>query len=292
MGLIINGEIIDDALLEQEFAAIKSHFESLGNVSCCERDGEFRGYARDNIIARVLLAQEAERAIDPVPDQEIDAAVEKLKAEHGGDDRFAAATGFTADQSPALRDNVHTELRMRKLVERLSAGDPEPSESDLRAFYEGRIDQFKTVEEVRATHILKAPRRGEDREGAYEQLREARERILGGADFHEVARACSDKPESETDLGYFKRGELMEEFERVAFSMRIGEISPIFASPFGFHLVKLTDRRPPAPKPFEEVRDTVRERFLADRREGHIRRLLEELKARAAIEEPAAAGTP
>src|ERR1041384_8085208 len=103
MPLVINGETIDDALLEQEFAAIKAHFESLGNVSCCERDGEFRGYARDNIVARVLLAQEPERTAEPLPDAEIDTAIAQLKASHGGEDKFAAATGFSPDQAPALR---------------------------------------------------------------------------------------------------------------------------------------------------------------------------------------------
>src|ERR1041384_1866223 len=98
MPLVINGEQIDDALLEQEFSAIKAHFESLGNVSCCERDEEFRGYARDNIVARVLLAQEAERTVAPLTDVEIDSAIEQLKAEHGGEEKFAAATGFSRDQ--------------------------------------------------------------------------------------------------------------------------------------------------------------------------------------------------
>jgi len=285
MPLIINGERIDDALLEQEFSAIKAHFESLGNVSCCERDEEFRGYARDNIVARVLLAQEAERCVAALDDGEIDAAVERLKAEHGGDEQFAAATGFRADQAELLRQNLHTELRMRRMVERLTAGDPEPTDAELQGYYDAHIDVFMTTEEVRASHILKAPRRGEDREGAYQQLREARERLLEGADFLLVARECSDKPQEETDLGFFKRGELMEEFERVAFSMRVGEVSPIFASPFGLHLVKITDRRPAAPRPFEEVRSEVRERLLQERRESRIRELVEQLKARASIEQ-------
>ncbi|MBT3615260.1 MAG: hypothetical protein HN524_04670, partial [Verrucomicrobia bacterium] len=61
MPLVINGQTIDDAVIDQEFSAIKAHYESLGSMSCCERDGEFRGYARDNITFRVLLTQEAQR---------------------------------------------------------------------------------------------------------------------------------------------------------------------------------------------------------------------------------------
>src|SRR5690349_21634611 len=60
MGLIINGQRVNDDLLGAEFAGIKSYHERQGNVSCCERDEEFRGYAKQNIIARVLLTQEAQ----------------------------------------------------------------------------------------------------------------------------------------------------------------------------------------------------------------------------------------
>src|SRR5688572_33494960 len=83
MALAINGERIDDAVLDGEFSGIKAYFESLGNVSCCERNDEFRGYARQNVIARVLLAQEAMRAHPPVPDAEVEEAIAKLKEEHG-----------------------------------------------------------------------------------------------------------------------------------------------------------------------------------------------------------------
>ena len=78
MALVINGQRIEDSIIEGEFSEIKSYFERLGNVSCCERDPEFRGYARDNVIARVLLAQEAKRKMQPTPDAEVDASVAKL----------------------------------------------------------------------------------------------------------------------------------------------------------------------------------------------------------------------
>ncbi len=76
MPLIINGQRVEDAVLNGEFANIKSYFESLGNVSCCERDPEFRGYAKQNIVARVLLAQEAQRALPPTPAGQVEAALD------------------------------------------------------------------------------------------------------------------------------------------------------------------------------------------------------------------------
>ena len=285
MALVINGERIDDAVLDGEFSGIKAYFESLGNVSCCERNDEFRGYARENVIARVLLAQEARRSQPPVPDAEVDVAIAKLQEEHGGAERFYAAIGASPDQLAAVRRDVELNLRVRNMLEQSdpSAAAPEPAE--LLAYYEQHIDAYKTAEEVRASHILKAPTRGEQRAVVYEELREVRRQLLAGADFDTLAKQHSDKAQDHIDLGFFKRGELAEEFELVAFSMDVGELSPVFVSPFGFHLVKLTERKPSVPKPFDEVRDQVLEHFRQDRQQERTRQLVQSLQARAVIED-------
>jgi len=282
--LVINGQRIDDAVLNGEFANIKSYFESLGNVSCCERDPEFRGYARQNIVARVLLAQEAQRALPPTPPDDVEAALEKLKEENGGEQRFLAALGATPDQLDLVRRDLEADLRVRRLVEGLSDGDAEPTDTDLRRFYDEHLDYFKTAEEVRASHILKSAR-GEKRHEAYEELRQLRKRLQAGENFEDVARKHSDKADEHIDLGFFKRGELAEEFEVVAFSLDVGEISPVFATPFGYHLITVTERKPATPKPFEDVRPQVLELVVAERRQEKTRKLVEELQARATIEE-------
>jgi parvulin-like peptidyl-prolyl isomerase len=285
MGLIINGERIDDAVLDGEFSGIKAYFESLGNVSCCERNDEFRGYARQNVVARVLLAQEAMSSQPRVSDAEVDEALQKLYEENGGEQRFLSSIGASPEQMEVIRRDVEANLRVRNMLERLSASDAPPTDEELRAYYEKHIDVYKTAEEVRASHILKAPSRGEQRQTVYEELREVRAKLLGGEDFDQLAKKHSDKADDHIDLGFFKRGELAEEFEMVAFSMNVGEISPVFASPFGFHVVKLTDRKPATPKPFEEVREQVREHLLADRKQEKTRELVEQLQAKAVIAE-------
>ena len=285
MPIVINGQRVDDAVLNAEFANIKAYFESLGNVSCCERDPEFRGYARQNVVARVLLAQEAQRALPPTPAEEVDAAVDKLAEEHGGRERFMAAVGAAPDQLDLIRRDVEADLRVRRMVEERCGADGEAcADDDLRRYYDEHLDYFKTPEEVRASHILKSAR-GEKRHEAYEELRQLRKRLQAGENFDELARKHSDKGDEHVDLGFFKRGELAEEFEIVAFSMDAGEISPVFATPFGYHLITVTERKPATPKPFEEVREQVRELLLAERKQEKTRQLVEELKGRATIED-------
>lgn len=291
MPLIINSQRIDDAILQSEFSEIKTYFERLGNVSCCERDEEFRGYARQNVIARVLLAQEAKRKIEPTPEAEVDAAVAKVIQQYGGEVQFYAATGASPSHMHLVRHDVEADLRVKRLMDELSA-DIVTTDAELRQFYDQHLDRFMTEEEVRASHILKAPKRGEERQAAYETLRKVRKELQQGADFDEMAKRHSEKADEHIDLNFFKRGELTEEFELVAFSLNVGEISPVFMSTFGFHLIKVTDRKPSVAKPFESVREEVRTLSLETQRQERARLLVEKLKAEATIEEVAEEEVP
>jgi parvulin-like peptidyl-prolyl isomerase len=286
--IVINGQRVDDAVVNAEFSSIKAYFESLGNVSCCERDPEFRGYARQNIVARVLLAQEAQRSLEPVPPEEVEAAIEKLAEEHGGRQRFLANVGATEDQLDLIRRDVEADLRVRRMIDQRcgEGADSTVADADLRRYYDEHLDYFKTAEEVRASHILKSAR-GEKRHEAYDELRQLRKRLQAGENFEELARKHSDKGDEHIDLGFFKRGELAEEFEIVAFSMDTGEISPVFATPFGYHLITVTERKPATPKLFDEVRDQVRDLYLAEKRQEKTRQLVEELQKQATIEDVA-----
>ncbi len=285
MPLMINGQYVDDAVLEAEFSGIKSYHERQGNVSCCERNDEFRGYARQNIIARVLLTQAAMARVSEPPADEIESALDKLKADHGGEQRFLYAVGATAENLGDIRREIATNLRVERLVDQRCAGQPEPTDDDLRRFYDQNQSNFMSPEEVRASHISKSPPRGESKQELYERYRQVRQQLLAGADFDDLARQHSERGHEQIDLGFFRRGDLPEEFELVAFSMNPGEVSPVFGSPVGYHIIKVTDRRPARPIPFEEARDEVKRQVLEHRRNETIRQLVAELQADAKIEE-------
>src|ERR1700709_2277116 len=106
---------------------------------------------------------------------------------------------------------------------------------------------------------------------------------MDGADFEELARLHSDKGNELIDLNFFSRGELPEEFEMVAFSMRPGELSPVFPSTHGIHIAKVTDRRPATAKPFEEVREDVQRRWIEQRKQEKTQALVQDLEAKATI---------
>jgi hypothetical protein len=304
VALTINGYRVEDDVVEQEFSVVKAHFESLGNIQCCERNDEFLGYAKDNVIGQVLLFQEAERTIEVPPDTEIDEALSEMETEYGSREAMCYQLGVDQDDLSPLRDQLSRRLRVERLVHRMCADlEPDapaaPDEATLRTYYDKNIDQFMSTPQVRASHILKSPARSEQTEEVYESMVDARHRLLEGADFRKIASEISDKAaeaaaaegeEAEQlgdgiDLGFFARGELMEEFERVAFSMKIGEISPVFYTTYGFHILALTDRHDATAEPFDQILDDVREAYGADQRQDRVTELVDRLKAEADIQE-------
>ena len=283
MPLVVNNQAIDDAIIDQEFSAIKAHYESMGSMSCCERDEEFRGYARDNIIFRALLTQEAQRSISEPNAKEVDEAFSKLKKDNGGDDQFYASMSLTPDQDEIIRNDLAMNMQVETLRENIFAEIEHPTEEELTKYYSNNKDQFRGEDEVRASHIFKSVREVEKREEIFNELCGIREKIINGLDFFEIAKSYSDKPEEEIDLGYYKRGELMDEFEIITFSMKLGEVSPVFNTAHGFHLAKVTDRKTGLTKPYEDVKSIIKEELILLAQDKKLREYVEELKSSADI---------
>lgn len=283
MPLIINGEEIDEDIVEAEFRQIKGHYERTLQVACCERDPEFRGYAKDNIISRTLLNQEAQKRIPEVSEEDITARLQKLIQDAGGETQFYTNIGLVAKDEAAIRPNIANGVRLDKMLADIYQPEPDYTDTELRSWYEDHLELFMTEEQIRAAHITKNLQGVQSREEVFKHLRKVRAELLAGADFMNVAERERSEEQQLIDLGWFKRGEFMEEFEVIAFSMTEGEISPVFTTQLGLHLCTVLGRKTPEPKPFEEAKPDVQRRKLDEYRDAKFNEFLEQLKAGADI---------
>jgi peptidyl-prolyl cis-trans isomerase C len=125
------------------------------------------------------------------------------------------------------------------------------SDADVKKFYDERVKNIKTGMEIKASHILV---KTED------QAKEIYEKIAHGADFAEMAGKHSEDPGSKTrggSLGYFGKGQMVPAFETAAFQLEVGEVSLPVKSRFGWHLIKVEDRRERKPPALEAVKDQI-----------------------------------
>jgi hypothetical protein len=285
MALIINGEEVDDEVIESEFRNVKGHYERMLQVACCERDPEFRGYAKDNIISRVLLNQESLKRIPEVDEAAITARLEKLIEEAGGETEFYMRIGMPYKDDKIVRENIAGGVRLDQMLAQVYGTEPEPTEAEMRAFYERNLASYMSEEMIHAAHITKGLQGAKSRQEIFNLMRQIRQELLAGEDFMKLAEQHRADDQQMIDLGWFKRGEFMEEFETIAFSMRENEISPVFTTQLGFHVCTVLERKPSEPLPFELVKDAVRQRLIEEFKDARFNEFIDQLKASADIQD-------
>ena len=158
------------------------------------------------------------------------------------------------------------------------------TEEELERYYEENIDHFLGQEEVRVSQIFIEPSSHEAAREAYIAMRSLRRELLAGKDFDEAAREHGSDEDREIDLGFMKQGQTMPEVEAITFSMEVGEISPIVATHYGFHLFKVTERKEALPIPRSEI-PGLEEKYLSERRAMGIADLIDQVKSKSLIEE-------
>ncbi|MDF1814944.1 MAG: peptidylprolyl isomerase [Verrucomicrobiales bacterium] len=284
MAFIINGETVSDDVIEEEFESIKEHYINAGEAVCCDRDEEFHKYARENVINRVLLEQASIEKFGEASDAEVDAKFQTIISEHGGEDAFYDNTGFNRGDEFMLRRKVKSSIMVDRFLEEQIGEESDPTADELKAFYEENIENYMTGVEVEVSQLFIEPNSHEAAKEVYDELYLARKEMLNGADFMELAKNHSGLESDEIKMGFIQQGQNMPEIDAIVFSMQPGEISPILATPFGFHLFHVTARNEPKPVPMEEI-PNLEATFLARRREDRINAIIDGLKEKGTIEE-------
>ncbi|MDA0837075.1 MAG: peptidylprolyl isomerase [Planctomycetota bacterium] len=285
MPVTVNGEFITDDEIYAEYNRLRGLAEQgPEGLSCCEGQEEYHEMAKENMITRVLLAQEAGRQRISVAQEKIDAAIEKLRAENEGNFQFEASLTCPQDRAN-LESNIQTHLVIEQLLDSEVGGMPVLSEEQVEQYYNDNLDSFVSPPKIHVKHILKSLDHGAGRRSSYNELVGAREKLGAGEDFQELCDQHSDRPGEESDLGWFSPGEIAEEFEAVVFSMKKDEISPVFMTPFGYHIATVLGREEPAPYPLEQIKEQVHQIAAERMRLEKIAGYVETLKAKAEIEE-------
>ncbi|MGV3550452.1 peptidylprolyl isomerase [Rhizobium sp.] len=219
--------------------------------------------ALDNLdpqLAQLPEEQKKLAALSTVIDAKIIA--EKARSEKMEDSaEFKSRLEFIVDRE------LHNAYFKKYVIDKIT-------DADVKARYDAEIAKLPPVEEVRARHIL--VKTEEEAKTVIKELSE-------GKDFAELAKAKSTDPNKSDggDLGYFKKGMMVPEFETAAFGMKAGEVSkePV-KTQFGFHVIKVEDKRTAPAPAFDQVKDQVKQIVLRDK----YMELLKTTKAAAKIE--------
>ena len=164
------------------------------------------------------------------------------------------------------------------------------SEDDVKSYYDTHQDEFKTPEMVKARHILiKVDKSAseEDKKQAQKKAEDILSKIKAGEDFAKLASEFSDDPGSKSkggDLGFFARGRMVKPFEDAAFALKVGEVSGIVESPFGYHIIKAEERKDAGVETYDTAKDKIRQRLVQERAKSTVTEFIDKAMKDANVE--------
>ena len=287
---VVNQEIITLSEVEKWINPLKYEIVTGDRLEKRERVETLCRQVLEKLIEEKLIDQEAKKIGVKISSKEIEATLEEVKRRNAAtqEDLEKALTteGLTLE---TYKKQIEKGLQRQRLIHWSVKVEAKAGEKELREFYQKNMDRYRTNETYRPSHILfiipKAAtpeEMGEIRKKAQKVL----EKIKGGEDFGEMALLYSEDASSKDrgELGYFKRGELVPAIERAALRLKVGEVSEIVRTEFGFHIIKLLDRKGTEPLPFEEVNEKVRADYHESEMEKALKQYLSTLKEKSVIE--------
>jgi peptidyl-prolyl cis-trans isomerase C len=283
----VNGQNITKQQLQELFnAALQSSGAKISDLNSQQQLGGYTQLLQDLIMDK-LVAEAA--SSEKVSDADVDAELAKIKGQFPDDKAFQeqiAQAGMTPEK---LKENIRTGLQQSRWM-KSQVKTSEITDDQAKSFYESNIKEFEQPETVKASHILfmvdpDAP--ADVVKQKEEAATKAAERAAAGEDFTKLAKELSEEPgasESGGDLGFFPKDRMVPEFADAAFAQKVGDISKPVKTQFGWHVIKVTDKKAAGTVPFDQVKEQVVAYLKSNNQREAVQAVLNKLKESAKIE--------
>lgn len=272
-----------------DFERLVKNMEAGRGPVPAERRDEILRSALDQLITYTVMKQEAEARKVTVADTEVDAQVQQMQKQFPSEAEFKKALASRNLSIEQLKADARVDMLIDKMVEAEVATVSEATDADARDFYAKNPDKFEQGETVRASHILVMAGEGADeaaKKAARTKIDGLLQRARTGEDFSALAREGSDDGSKEQggDLGFFGRGQMVPPFEQAAFALKPGEISDVVTTQFGYHIIKVAEKKPAATVPYDGVKEQIVDYLSNQKKQERVETFVEEARKRAKIE--------
>jgi peptidyl-prolyl cis-trans isomerase C len=282
----INGDEVHAAEISLMMQNIQGFLLSQGQQPTEEQVFQM---ASQRIVEQKLIAQEAKRqGLKPDP-QQVAQMLQMTEQQVGGKENLEKALAG-AGTTVAELERIFTEMDLNRvfIAERIQPS-VKVSDEEVKKVYDDRPELFERPEQVHARHILFTVEEGADEitdAAARSNAEQARQRAVAGEDFAELAKELSQGPSAPRggDLGFFSKDRMVPQFAQAAFALQPGEISGVVKTQFGYHVIKVEERRDSEKVSFEEAEPQIREMLVSQKTAEATASLVETLGESANIQ--------
>lgn len=274
----VDGEIISKEQFDKMFEVFKTQEEMRQGPEVWDKTYEGKKYidlAKEHILEQMIQdkiqLKKADELKLTLTQEEVDAEVDKWRNMFDSDEKFKEFLETVKMDEEYFVDSIRKDLIINKLKENMTE-NVQITEEEVAVFYNTHLDMFNRV---KASHILLETE---------EEAQKILERVKAGEDFNSLAKEYSTDPsakENSGDLGYFRHGDMVETFEAAAFALKPGEISELVKSQYGYHIIKVEDKKVDK---LEDVKDELRASMLMEKKNEDYNTAFQEIYSKAKVE--------
>jgi len=286
---VVNGVVITNGQFSKELDVQLRRLAQQGRQIPDDQLPQLKKDLLDNLIEREILYQASQKAGIKITEQRVNDQVADIKKRFQNEEGFQKALAGMDLTEAEVRAQIQQGLAIQELIIQQVASKVVITDEKSKAYYDANLQRFKEPEKVKASHILIKVEPSADeakKTEARNKIKEIQQKLKDGADFAELAKEYSEGPSGPRggDLDYFGRGQMVKPFEDAAFSMKSNEVSDLVETPFGYHLIKVYDKKPEQTRSYADAKEEI-VRHL-EQEEGRKEYILyvEKLKKDAKIE--------
>lgn len=285
----VNGAVITQNDFDREMQRAKSQLARTGKTMNESQLADVKKQVLQTLINRELLYQESQKKGIKVDNKEVDKQFDALRKRFPNEKAFNAVLKREKLTEADLKSQLRKGLAIQQFVETNFVQKVKIPQQEVKDFYKNNPNMFKNPEQVKASHILikvDAKADPSKKDQAYKKIKEIQKKLKDGQDFATLAKEYSEGPSNVKggDLGYFRRGQMVKPFESVAFSLKPGEVSDIVETRFGYHLIKLVDKKPESTVSYAEAEKNITQYLKQEKATKELKTYIEKIKQKAVIE--------
>lgn len=260
----VNGVKIKGDDFSKSLESYKRRLTMMGQQLTEENEKEINKGIIDDMVSRELLTQNTNKMKIKISDDELNKEIETLKLKFHTEEQFNQAIKSQNMTLEDVKKDIRKVMAIKKLIKSEIEDKVSIDEKEVTEYYNNNPSRFLEDESVKASHILVKV----DKNASKEEKDAARKKIDGllkktkkGEDFAKLAKENSDDPGSGQnggDLGFFSKGMMVPPFEKAVFSLKKDEVSDVVETEFGYHIIKLTDKKSARNIPLTEVHDKLK----------------------------------
>ena len=286
---VVNGVAISKNDFDREMDFYIKRANQQGQQIPEAQMGMMKNQVLESLIDRELLFQETKKKGIKIDPTDVADEFQKIKQRYDKPGEFEQLLSNMGLTESDVQRQIERGMAIQQLIDNEVRAKITMGDEEVKSYYEANPQLFQQPEQVKASHILikvNADAPQEEKDKARKKIESVQKKAKKGEDFATLAKTYSEGPSGPNggDLGYFRRGQMVKPFEDAAFNLNPNETSDIVETQFGYHLIKVVDKKPAQTVAYADVKEQLSEHLKKQRIDSEASAYIQNLRSGAKIE--------